>query len=478
MKRILELIEDNSYDIFKDNKYNSVKDFMLSVFKNHSYKLLEFLYKYLIKQATLHLNYDTGNRFREEFEVFKNEVNEKIKNNEILYFYPFEKYSHYLTSDFDIYLLLLNKGKKQELVDFIQEKIEEVKKGKYVNNYIIGCLQYIKGDFQIALEQFQIALVDSKTNLTNKYFFNNENIERFYKQRLDRIELIIKFITFQKNLQNYCSFEDLLKELNDILIQLSNNQEFNMSFVSSEEVFLHYHNLSLFLHLTYNYINGDRTHCVRFFSMIRKTNFCLEWNNVIELWKDILNNKSPFAYIEKYSKEQFNIFLLNPLFKGLRIFFKNSINLTNIWYKLFNYENLIQQKYLDNNNQRSLWREVYKYIKIKSRSYYFTKGDKETLIKKKLIEHLKIKFEMVLSEEQIISTNKRIDILVNDIIPIEIKRIEKWSKKYEAKGQIDNYMELGGYKFGIIFGILIKEFKVDTKEYIIGEYENISVILK
>ena len=39
-------------------------------------------------------------------------------------------------------------------------------------------------------------------------------------------------------------------------------------------------------------------------------------------------------------------------------------------------------------------------------------------------------------------------------------------------------MELGDFKFGIIFGILIKEFKVEKKEYITGESENISVILK
>ena len=478
LKRILELIEDDSYDIYKDNKYNSVEDFMLSEFKNRSYKLLEFLYNYLIRQATTHSNYDAGKRFREEFEIFKNEVNEKINVSKILYFYPLENYSDYHTSDFNIYLLLLNKGKKQELDDFIEEKIEEVKRKKYINNYIIGCLKYIKGDFQTAFEQFQIALDDSKKTLANIFIFKDENIERFYEQRLEHIEIIINLISFQKNLQNYCSFEDLLKDLNDLLVQFNNEQKFNMCFVSSEEVFLHYNNLSLFLRLTFNYINGNRPLCLRFFSLIKRTNFCLEWNNIIELWKDILNNKSPLAHIEQYSKEQFDIFLFNPLFKGLRIFFKNSINLNNVWYKLFNYENIIQQKYFDENNQRSLWREVYKFIKIKNRSYYYTKGDIECSVKKKLIEYLKMKFEVVLSEEQIISTNKRIDILVNDLIPIEIKRIEKMSKSYEAKGQIDNYMELGDFKFGIIFGILIKEFKVEKKEYITGENENISVILK
>ena len=43
LKRILELIEDDFYDIYKDNKYNSVKDFMLCEFKNYSYKKNERL---------------------------------------------------------------------------------------------------------------------------------------------------------------------------------------------------------------------------------------------------------------------------------------------------------------------------------------------------------------------------------------------------------------------------------------------------
>ncbi len=101
-------------------------------------------------------------------------------------------------------------------------------------------------------------------------------------------------------------------------------------------------------------------------------------------------------------------------------------------------------------------------INIGKRKLLNTKGDKETSIKKKSIKYLKLKFEMILLREKIISTNKRIDILVNDLIPIEIKRIEKSSKKYEAKGQIDEYMELGDFKFGIIFGILIEEFKVEN----------------
>lgn len=255
LKRILELIEDDNYDIYKDNKYNSVRDFMLSEFKNHSYKLLEFLYNYLIRQATTHSNYDAGKKFREEFKVFKKEINEKLNDSKKFYFYPFENYSYYYTSDFNMYLLLLNKGKKQELVDFIEEKIEEVKRRKYVNNYIIGCLKYIKGDFQTAFEQFQIALDDSKKTLANIFIFQNENIERFYEQRLDHIELIINLISFQKNLHNYCSFEDLLKDLNDLLIQLNNNQKLIMYFVSSEEVFLHYNNLRLFLRLAFNYTN-------------------------------------------------------------------------------------------------------------------------------------------------------------------------------------------------------------------------------
>jgi len=479
LKRILELIENDKYDIYKDNKYTSVRDFMLSEYKSHSYKLLEFLFKYFIRQATYHSNYNAGKRFREEFNVFKKEINEKLNDNPIFFFNPFENYSNYYTSDFNIYLLLLKKGKKQELDDFIEEKIEEEKKKEYSYKYIIGCLKYIKGDFQAAYEQFKIALEKSKKALVNHFIFSrDENLKRYYERKVEDIEFILNLIMFQKNLQNYSSFEDILKDLNDLLIQFNNRKRFNMGFVSSEEVFLHYNNLRSFLRLIFNYIYEDKNLCLSFLSLIKKTNFCFEWGNISKLWKDISNNNSPLAHIEKYSKLQFDIFLLNPLFKGLRIFFKNSINVNDTYYKLFNYENIIQQKYLNDDNQRELWREVYKYIQMKNRSYYYTKGDIEKSIKKKLIEYLKKKFEMVLSEENIISTNKRIDILVNNLIPIEVKRFEKSSKEYEAKGQIDDYMELGDFRFGIIFGILIKGFKVEKKEYITGEYENIAVIKK
>jgi len=465
LKQLLDIFKSNFYNIYDD--YLSIEEFVLKKFSFNSEKLKHFFYNYFSEIA----RYENDSKFvlklYEEYNSFSSDYLNWSKDS--------------LVSNKIISLIRL--GDNEKLVEFLNRKILIETNCSKPNFRLLAFFEYLKGDYPNS-KQF----LEKEANLLEKYSkprFNLSSVEKNIdlQEIIQEIHILIQIINFELNLNKRGSMNEVLKELIKI-IKNSDPKKILIVFgyINSLDLHRHYCNISNFFNTIISFQKKDYETGKLYLDRFVKTPICKQWGDLYDLWVELLPPSDIAHKINDFSKRQYEIFESNPLFISTRDFlssvFRKSSNLSLI----FNYKDLIRKKYSNLTLQRIFWREVREFIKNIDRALIYKIGDSELEIQNKLIKILTSGFELVEALKRSEISNKHIDILINSIIPIEIKRIDNSSRIDQGWGQISMDFNIWNLNFGIELCI-VEEYKKLQKQFllrnfIIGNSENICIIIK
>jgi len=478
LKLLLKIFKSNFYNIYDD--YLSIEDFVLKNFSLKSEKLILFFFKYFSEVA----RHENDSKFiinlYDEYDLFVRDL--KRESGQILNLYLSKNLGDFQLNG-DKIISLISLGEKENLIKFINRNISNETKNKKPDYRLLAFFEFLKGKYQIS-KQYLEKEVNVLESYSKPIFFIDRNEDKLdFQEQIQENQILSQIIIYELNLNERGSLNEVLKELMIIIKRLDPKKIFFVyGYFNSYHLFHHYFNLYNFFHVINLYNKKEYETGKSYLNQIIKTPICKQWEDLYDLWEDILPPSDIVHRIKDFSKRQYEIFESNPIFTSTKVFLRNLFRKGSNLSQIFNYKDLLKEKYSDLSLQRIFWREVREFVKNIDRKLIFELGDSELEIQNNLKKLLSSRFELVEAPKRSNISYKHIDILINNIIPIEIKRLDNTSKIDHGWGQIEVDFNIWNLNFGIELCIVENYKKLQKqfllREFIIGNTENICIIIK
>lgn len=336
------------YNIFKEGTYNyylkenSLDEFIKKEFSLDSSYLNLFLYTFFSYKARENKNWDLTLKIINEMQSFRQ--NQNITLNSLDLFLerdPFRKEKKEI--EFNHLILLIRSGKNTDLKYFLEQSVNKELENYHKDLSKIACIYFLLGNFMESRNYFQ-KNIDS---LKKPHIFSNDKIlEKIEEDNINLSKFFIELTDFELKLTSLGSLMELKREITSIIekfddcVKKQNFSHPHFWYFPLFIVFLHYKNLDNYCFIVEKLEDDITAKSVDLYDVNRlyTTDFCQEWYNLKNLWKILIETGMTEENQLYLSKNQYEIFIRNPLFNGISEVFKKSFPAGTILFKIFNYK--------------------------------------------------------------------------------------------------------------------------------------------
>ncbi len=340
-EKLFNIFKGDLYNFYLSEDTNSLEEYIKKEFNLDSSYLFLFLYTYFINKAMENNNWDLTLKIINEFQIFKEKSN--ITGNSIDLFLgrdPLRKEIYEI--EFNNLISLIRSGKKDEQKEFLQQSENSELKSPHKDLSKIALIKFMLGNFVESREYFQKNI----DYLKRPRLFLTNKISKSIQEGVIKIsKLFIILIDFEIKSTNLGSLKEVKRELSNIFIDFDNcikAHNYIAPYIWHFPLFivyLHYLNLYNFCFFIEK-LDEDITapNLNLYINKLYTTNFCQEWDNLKNFWKILLETGMTNENRTNLSANQYEIFIRNPLFKGIREVFKKSFPIDSLLYHIFNYK--------------------------------------------------------------------------------------------------------------------------------------------
>ena len=360
--------KDNIYNFYLNEDTKSLEEFVKKEFAIDSSYLILFLYPHFINKAIVNNNWDLSLKIINEFQSFKEVA--KITGNSLDFFLgrdPLRKENYKI--EFHHLISLIRSGRKAKLKEFLEQSVKKELESDIKDLSKIAFIKFLSGNFMKSREYFQMNIDD----LERPQFFSiNKTFEKIQEDNMNISKFFIELIDFELKSTKLGSIKEFKRELSKMLDEFDDcvkKHSYRYPYIWHFPLFvvyLHYVNLDKFCIFIEKYEKNSTDKNLEYYlDRLINTDFCYEWDNLKNVWKIIIGKIINYDNQLNPYENQYEIFIRNPLFKGVSEVFKKSFPIDSPLYNIFNYK---PDKLLTEENKSN---KIYQKIEEKYPECYF-----------------------------------------------------------------------------------------------------------
>lgn len=237
---------------------------------------------------------------------------------------------------------LIRSGRKAELKDFLEQCVKKELENHHNDLSKIALIKFLLGEFMESREYFQKNIKYLKRPL----FFSTDKVSvKIQEDDISISKLFVELIDFELKTANFGSLKEFKRDLSNILNKFDDcikKQNYLEPFIWHFPlfiVFLHYINLFNFCIFLEEFKKDSTNPNLKFhLNKLINTEFCYEWDNIKDLWKNAINSRMFYENLSSLSANQYKILIRNPLFKGIMNVLNITFPIDSLLYQIFNYK--------------------------------------------------------------------------------------------------------------------------------------------
>ena len=322
------------------------------------------------------------------------------------------------------------------------------------------------------IENLICADIILNNNFIDRSKIINENIERYkqfnnnawiFEDRFSVEKLNNKKIRFFNILKDIVFFENSLfkgaqssyvkLKSQEIILKITNFDKIRFLFLEDKDFINHYKNIFNLFKII-DLLKKNKYNSKNFGWMDNFNSILFpEWKNVFEIIDEFLLESKKIEKFKIYQDEMYQLTTKYPIYNRLVKSIRKNLDISHELYRLFNYENRVRRENMKNIEEKLLFENVSQILTLLDLSTIFSEKlpneDKE--INPRIVEILQNHFKEVEMNVPL-SGRQHIDIVIEDKILIEVKKLENRTALDELLGQIKTDLRITGKNYGIALG--------------------------